>query len=152
MKKTIGIIVLLVGVALFIIGIVWQIPGTHLSTYSLSGAGNSKIEEYVGGDAYNYIIGASLVSGRISGIITMKAIFIAIGTLIICISALFLAYTYKASVRTAFPRSIDNTIPIDSQQQAPRVSYAPMPETNPQENNSAQIEESADLLKKESHE
>ena len=42
------------------------------------------IDEYVGGDAYNYIIGATLVAGKISGTMITKAIFVVGGTLCLC--------------------------------------------------------------------
>ena len=54
--------------------------------------GYSAIEEYVGGDAYNYIIGASLVAGKTSGIIAMKSIFIAVGWLIVCMGLISIAF------------------------------------------------------------
>jgi phage terminase large subunit-like protein len=55
----------------------------------------SAIKEYVGGDAYNYIIGASLVGGRISGVFAMKAIFISVGILIFCAGLICLSFVKK---------------------------------------------------------
>ncbi len=87
MRKTISIIILIVGLALIITGVIVRIPGDNLTTYSyLDGIDNySSIKEYVGGDAYNYIIGAALVGGKIAGTIAMKAIFISCGCIIVCI-------------------------------------------------------------------
>ena len=42
------------------------------------------IDEYVGGDAYNYIIGASLVAGKTAGVIAAKAISIVGGAICFC--------------------------------------------------------------------
>ena len=82
------------GVFLILVGLFIQVPGGALTTYeSLDGIKTdnyvlddeySSIDEYVGGDAYNYIIGASLVAGRISGAMTMKAIYIVGGALCLC--------------------------------------------------------------------
>lgn len=44
----------------------------------------SAIDEYVGGDAYNYIVGASLVAGKTAGAMTAKAICIIGGAICIC--------------------------------------------------------------------
>lgn len=83
-----------VGLVLIVIGIFINMPGGALTTYSsLNGESAdyyefdnhySTIDEYVGGDAYNYIIGASLVAGKISGTMTVKAICIVAGVLCTC--------------------------------------------------------------------
>ena len=72
------------------VGLIIAVPGDRLTTYeSLGGSdGYSYIREYVGGDAYNYIMGASLVAGHISGAMTMKAVFIAVGALVACMGLL----------------------------------------------------------------
>lgn len=86
---------IIIGIVLLLIGLIIQIPGGALTTYEIMD-GNltdsyvfsnkySAIDEYVGGDAYNYIIGASLVAGRISGTMTTKAIFIVGGIICICL-------------------------------------------------------------------
>lgn len=61
-----------------------KVPGKKLTTYIASGDKYSVIQEYVGGDAYNFIIGASLVGGEIAGVKAQKAIFISVGALITC--------------------------------------------------------------------
>lgn len=87
---------LIFGIVLIIIGCSIKLPGTALTTYgSLDGEtcdseyylGDrySAVDEYVGGDAYNYIIGASLVAGKISGTITAKAVCIVAGILCVCV-------------------------------------------------------------------
>ena len=71
---------IIIGILLVLIGLIIRVPGGALTTYkSLDGesAGGyyafdnrySSIDEYVGGDAYNYIIGASLVAGKTAGVI-----------------------------------------------------------------------------------
>lgn len=95
-QKLVGTVILLAGVALLIVGLTLQVPGTYLTTYaSLDGAAidgdtASSIREYVGGDAYNYIIGASLVGAKISGLITAKAVYTAVGVLVICLGLICL--------------------------------------------------------------
>ena len=95
-QKLVGTVILLAGVALLIVGLTLQVPGTYLTTYaSLDGAAidgdtASSIREYVGGDAYNYIIGASLVGAKISGLIMTKAVYTAAGVLVICLGLICL--------------------------------------------------------------
>lgn len=86
---------IIIGIVLILIGLFIQIPGGALTTHeSLDGNKTgfynfddkyTAIDEYVGGDAYNYIIGASLVAGKISGTMTTKAIFIVGGILCLCL-------------------------------------------------------------------
>ncbi len=87
---------IIMGIVLLISALIIQIPGGALTTFeSLNGksASNyynfddkfSTIDEYVGGDAYNYIIGASLVAGKMAGIIAAKAIFAVGGVICLCI-------------------------------------------------------------------
>lgn len=54
---------MIIGIALFIYGCTIKIPSEKLSYYGYNNT--SKIEEYVGGDAYNYIIGAEIVGSKI---------------------------------------------------------------------------------------
>lgn len=83
------------GVVLILVGILLRTPGTVLTTYEILdgdtvdssyyiGSRYAAIDEYVGGDAYNYIIGASLIAGRISGMIVAKTICIVVGAVCIC--------------------------------------------------------------------
>lgn len=86
---------IIIGILLILIGLIIRVPGGALTTYkSLDGesAGGyyafddrySSIDEYVGGDAYNYIIGASLVAGKTAGVIAAKAISIVGGAICFC--------------------------------------------------------------------
>lgn len=85
---------LIVGILLIIVGLAIQIPGGALTTYSSFDGDRtdyytfdnkySSIDEYVGGDAYNYIIGASLVAGKTAGAMASKSIFIVGGAICVC--------------------------------------------------------------------
>lgn len=84
------------GIVLILIGLLIPTPGGVLTTYeSLDGVKTededyvfdnkySSIDKYIIGDAYNYIIGASLVAGRISGTMTTKTIIVVGGVLCLC--------------------------------------------------------------------
>lgn len=94
LKEKAYLVTIVLGAVLILVGIILQVPGGALTTYeSLDGDLTnsyvfdnkySSIDEYVGGDAYNYIIGATLVSGKMGGIIVAKAICIVGGLLCIC--------------------------------------------------------------------
>ena len=71
---------LIAGIALIVMGIGENVPTSYISSYSM--------HEYVGGDAYNFIVEAGLRGGRIAGAMATKAIYIAVGLLISCISAM----------------------------------------------------------------
>ena len=87
MKKN-RTLVLIIGIILIMAGISIKIPSDQLTTYSFLGDTYTQIEEYVGGDAYNYIIGAALVGGQIAGAKIQKAVYISVGLLILCIGLL----------------------------------------------------------------
>jgi len=71
---------LVVGIILFFVGLGISVPSDYISSYSMT--------EYVGGDAYNFIIEASLRGGRIAAAQISKGIYICVGLLIACVSAL----------------------------------------------------------------
>lgn len=112
------------GIILIAIGIFFQIPGGALTTRaSLDGAGTayyvfdnkySAIDEYVGGDAYNYIIGATLVAGKISGAMTTKAIFIVGGALCLCFGLTFRMLQKK---KEASESAISNAVTEEAKQE-----------------------------------
>ena len=85
MRKKVSVCIIVIGVILFAVGLFLKTPSRELTTYSVLKDKYSVIEEYVGGDAYNYIIGASLVGGEIAGVKAQKAVFISIGLLITCL-------------------------------------------------------------------
>lgn len=92
-NSKVGIIPIIVGIILIVVGIIIKVPGGVLTTYDLEGESAddyafdnkySEIDEYVGGDAYNYIIGANLVASKITAMIISKTIVIISGVLSIC--------------------------------------------------------------------
>ena len=86
---------IIIGILLILAGLIIQIPGGALTTLeSLNGKSTdyyvfdnkySSIDEYVGGDAYNYIIGASLVAGKTAGAMAAKTICIVGGAMCVCL-------------------------------------------------------------------
>lgn len=97
MSKRTQIIITVIGVLLVCIGLFMPVPSKELTTYSfMADEGYSVIEEYVGGDAYNYIIGASLVGGEIAGAKAQKAIYTVAGLIFIS-AGLVLSDLRKAS-------------------------------------------------------
>ena len=101
MKKKISVFVMVIGLVLLIIGLSIMIPNKELTTYSYPSDEYSVIEKYVGGDAYNYIIGASLVGGEIAGAKTQKAVFISMGSLIFVIGMLAYSFSKESIEKTA---------------------------------------------------
>ncbi len=117
-KRGAALAVIIVGIALIAVGLIIAVPGDRLTTYeSLGGSdGYSYIREYVGGDAYNYIMGASLVAGHISGTMTMKAVFIAVGALVACMGLLafaFIANQPKESAAHFAAAPVDTATPSE---------------------------------------
>ena len=115
MKKKISISVIVIGAILFIVGLFTQIPSKELTTYELLDDKYSVIEEYVGGDAYNYIIGASLVGGEIAGAKTQKAVFISVGLLIICLGLCSLAFSKEDTDEVTLKETAENKIISDAE-------------------------------------
>ena len=91
MKKIIicilAAVVVIAGVVLFINGLNYDIPSKSFSF--------SSIKEYVGGDAYNGMIEASLRGGQISGAMASKAIYTCGGVVTASIGILILAIGIK---------------------------------------------------------
>lgn len=107
MKNKISISVIVIGAILFIVGLFTQIPSKELTTYELLDDKYSVIEEYVGGDAYNYIIGASLVGGEIAGAKTQKTVFISTGLLIICLGLCMLVFSKENTDEITLSETIE---------------------------------------------
>ena len=122
-RMLIGIAI--IGLILVIIGICIKIPGDHLTTYSILDGKKSEngkyyfstIEEYVGGDAYNYIIGASLIGGKIAGVMSMKSIFIVGGLLIACVALVQLINTFKIKDEKDVTAVYFNKVPDNNERQ-----------------------------------
>ncbi|MDD7662994.1 MAG: hypothetical protein PUJ39_09415 [Eubacteriales bacterium] len=156
-QKLVGTVILLAGVALLIVGLTLQVPGTYLTTYaSLDGAAidgdtASSIREYVGGDAYNYIIGASLVGAKISGLIMAKAVYTAAGVLVICLGLICLfcgpkePHTKKPEKIVSAPEKADETTEEVSTEEAAQKAE----ETNASEEKEMDAVETAESTEEE---
>ena len=77
MKKFAGVVALLLAALFVYMAYTTEIPDRYISTW-----GSNKMTEYVGGDAYNFIIEAALRGGEISGAMTRQAIFYAVGAVL----------------------------------------------------------------------
>lgn len=81
--RTIAVMCWLIAIALVVFGILLPIPEKHIDTWRTGAFGSEwerdKYTEYVGGDAYNIIIEASLRGGIIAGRTVAKTIFIVSG-------------------------------------------------------------------------
>ena len=142
---------------MLIVGLTLQVPGTYLTTYaSLDGAAidgdtASSIREYVGGDAYNYIIGASLVGAKISGLIMAKAVYTAAGVLVICLGLICLfcgpkePHTKKLEKIVSAPEKADETTEEVSTEEAAQKAE----ETNASEEKEMDAVETAESTEEE---
>lgn len=74
----IATIVVIAGLILLIVGIKYDVPNRKFSFRTL--------EEYVGGDAYNAMIEASIRGGEIAAAKTSKTIYICSGTITMAIA------------------------------------------------------------------
>lgn len=83
---TFGIIMAIV---LIIVGAVFPVPDKFVNVISYSYDENwfsDKGIEYVGGDAYNYQMEASLKAGWVSGVLALKAVAVSSGILLLMIT------------------------------------------------------------------
>lgn len=85
MKKAAGVVGLILVAVFLILGFTSATPDKYIKSY-----GDNKMYEYVGGDAYNYIIEASLRGGEIAGAITAKAVYFGVAGIILVLSISFL--------------------------------------------------------------
>ncbi len=94
-NRSIAIVIMVIGVIFFIVGLNVKIPSDELTTYSIFSDKYTVIEEYVGGDAYNYIIGAALTGGQIAAATISKAIYITTGVVLFCLGLIICAQQNK---------------------------------------------------------
>lgn len=94
--KILGI---LAAIALVIFGLAFPVPEKHLrvSSYSYNNNWMEAGVEYVGGDAYNYQMEASLKAGWVSGVLAMKAICVSSGVLLFFL--ILMADSHEKEVR-----------------------------------------------------
>lgn len=81
MKKIAGIVGMVLACLFVLMAVNTAIPDKYISSY-----GANRMTEYVGGDAYNYIIEASLRGGEIAGAYITRAIYFAVAALLVVIS------------------------------------------------------------------
>lgn len=95
-------------------GIIYPVPQKNLyvddsyKAYQYDWAKN-KGAQYVGGDAYNYQIEASLKAGYIAGVLAMKTITFVGGILLF----FFSTYTYNKATLLEKSNEISNNISLD---------------------------------------
>ena len=94
MKKKAGYMGIILALLFFILALCTNPPGKHIASY-----GTGKMEEYVGGDAYNFIIEAALRGGEISGALTAKAIYFGIAAVLAVLSCAFLDENSSETLR-----------------------------------------------------
>lgn len=76
-----------IAIILFCVGLFFPIPDKELSVGWSNDTGWGKAgTEYVGGDAYNYQMEASLTAGWVSGVMAFKGIMIASGAILFSIT------------------------------------------------------------------
>lgn len=97
MKKVAGIIGLVLVAVFLYFAISTPVPDKYISSW-----GSNKMTEYVGGDAYNYIIEASLRGGEIAGAIISKAIYYA------CAAILGVFSLFCLASDPTYPQPVDN--------------------------------------------
>lgn len=96
-RKFVGIVGLLVAIALLVAGFCIAVPDKYIPSWKDLDEGG--MEEYVGGDAYNFIIEAGLRGGEIAGATISKAVCFAASGI-----ALILAlYAFCGKVAEAQP-------------------------------------------------
>lgn len=97
-----------IGVICLIAGVVFPMPNEQLSTFVPVGSSSFHVEEYVGGDAYNYIIGACILGGHVAGAMAAKSIFITAGLALACLGCFLLVFSLSSKrqsdgVKTSLP-------------------------------------------------
>ena len=86
-KKSVGLVGIVLGIALIVAGIATTAPSRELESISRIGRGTPA---YVGGDAYNFIIEASIRGGEIAGARTARAVYVSGGALVLTLGAVTL--------------------------------------------------------------
>lgn len=81
MKKIAGVVGIILACLFICMAVNTTIPDKYISSY-----GANRMTEYVGGDAYNFIIEASLRGGEIAGAQITRAIYFAVAALLSVIS------------------------------------------------------------------
>lgn len=102
-KKTVGYIGIFIAVIMFCFGVSTKVPQKYISYYGY--------EEYVGGDAYNIQIEASLRGGEIAGARAEKAIYISSAAIILIFSLSLIARPKKDLPVSTTPLGRNGDVP-----------------------------------------
>ena len=105
--RVISLLGVVLALSLFYVGADVTHPGSYLSSGS--------VVAYVGGDAYNYIMEASLRGGEIAGAVAKRALYICSGWIVLFFSALSFGLSFalaellpaKASAKILAPAAPD---------------------------------------------
>ena len=93
----IGAILIIAGIILFGIGIATQLPPKDLSYHDSKDS--YKVEEYINGDAYNYLIAATQWAGEYSAKSTEKALYICFGISLFSLGAVIGEIEWRKAVK-----------------------------------------------------
>ena len=105
MKKAAGVVGIILTIVFLTLGVVSATPDKYIKSY-----GEGKMYEYVGGDAYNFMIEASLRGGEISGAKAARAIYFATAGILLVLSISFLSKDENIDQAGSEIRETKNTI------------------------------------------
>lgn len=105
------IFVLIFGIIFLCVGLFYQIPDREIPW---------DYEEYVGGDAYNIMIEASIRGGEIAGATIAKTIYIVFGFSLLILSILLCIHNKTNTVSTKYQKEIMDNI-VESEAQSPQT-------------------------------
>ena len=102
MKKSF-VLSIIISIAMFGTGLFFPKPEKEiqLSSYSYSTDWGKSGIEYVGGDAYNYQMEASLTAGWVSGVMAFKGILIASGLTLLALTIMLKAKNDEIKSQTS---------------------------------------------------
>ena len=102
MKKSF-VLSIIISIAMFGTGLFFPMPKKEiqLSSYSYSTDWGKSGIEYVGGDAYNYQMEASLTAGWVSGVMAFKGILIASGLTLLALTIMLKAKNDEIKSQTS---------------------------------------------------
>ena len=86
--KAFAIFGFILALAMLMVGIFFPVPTSELRYWN-------NVKEYVGGDAYNYIIAAALEGGKISGALILKTVLIVGSVITFMLSGIILVLSKK---------------------------------------------------------
>lgn len=94
----IGAILIIAGVILFCLGITLKLPPKGLS-YDNNSDSSYTVEEYVNGDAYNYLIAATQWAGEYSAKSTEKTLYICFGVALFSLGAVIGEIEWRKTIK-----------------------------------------------------